>query len=72
MRSLNSIYTLYFVLYTLYEGGGAIYDELVKLISNVGFPVAVSVYLLVKLDKRLEQIIMMLSAMEHRERERKS
>ncbi|WP_096635769.1 YvrJ family protein [Clostridium cochlearium] len=48
------------------------YDELVKLISNVGFPVAVSVYLLVKLDKRLEQIIMLLSAMEHRERERKS
>lgn len=48
------------------------YDELVKLISNVGFPVAVSVYLLVKLDKRLEQIIILLSAMEHRERERRS
>ncbi|GAA0718974.1 YvrJ family protein [Clostridium malenominatum] len=47
------------------------YDELVKLISNVGFPVAVSVYLLVRLDKRLEQIIMLLSAMEHRERERR-
>ncbi|GAA0719936.1 YvrJ family protein [Clostridium malenominatum] len=48
------------------------YDEIVKLISNVGFPVAVSVFLLVKLDKRLEQIIILLSAMEHRERERRS
>lgn len=48
------------------------YDEIVKLISNVGFPIAVSIFLLVKLDKRLEQIIILLSAMEHRERERRS
>ncbi|GAA0730376.1 YvrJ family protein [Clostridium malenominatum] len=47
------------------------YDEIVKLISNVGFPIAVSIYLLVKLDKRLEEIIIILSAMEHRERERR-
>lgn len=32
------------------------YDELVKLISNVGFPAAVSLYLLVRLDKRLEDL----------------
>lgn len=48
------------------------YDEIVKLISNVGFPIAVSIFLLVKLDKRLEQIIILLSAMEHSERERRS
>lgn len=47
------------------------YDELVKLISNVGFPVAISVYLLVRLDKRLEEIIILLSDMEYRERERR-
>ena len=41
------------------------YDEIVKLISNVGFPVAVSIYLLVRLDKRLEEIIILLSTTEH-------
>ena len=46
------------------------YDEIVKLISNLGFPVAVSIYLLVRLDKKLEEIIILLSAMEHREKER--
>ncbi|MCS4454577.1 YvrJ family protein [Clostridium botulinum] len=29
------------------------YDGLVELISNVGFPVAVSVYLLVRVEKSL-------------------
>ncbi|WP_315115505.1 YvrJ family protein [uncultured Clostridium sp.] len=54
------------------------YDELVKLISNLGFPVAVSIYLLVKLDTRLEELTkaflkfsnILLSAMEHHEEER--
>lgn len=32
------------------------YDELVRLISNVGFPVAVSVYLLVRLEKKLDDL----------------
>ncbi|WP_279146133.1 YvrJ family protein [Clostridium tyrobutyricum] len=40
---------------------GTIYDELVKLISNVGFPAAVSIYLLVRLDKRLEDLTKDLS-----------
>jgi len=30
------------------------YDSLVELISNVGFPVAVSVYLLVRVEKKLD------------------
>lgn len=55
------------------------YDELVKLISNLGFPVAVSIYLLVKLDKRLEELTkaflkfsnILISVMEHREEERR-
>ncbi|WP_315122362.1 YvrJ family protein [uncultured Clostridium sp.] len=55
------------------------YDELVRLISNLGFPVAVSIYLLVKLDKRLEELTkaflkfsnILLSAMEHHEEERR-
>ncbi|NFC04832.1 YvrJ family protein [Clostridium botulinum] len=33
------------------------YDSLVELISNVGFPVAVSVYLLVRVEKKLDDLI---------------
>ena len=33
------------------------YDNLVELISNVGFPVAVSVYLLVRVEKKLDDLI---------------
>ncbi|CAM2996140.1 YvrJ family protein [Clostridium sp. FAM 1755] len=33
------------------------YDNIVELISNVGFPVAVSVYLLVKIEKKLDDLI---------------
>ncbi|WP_251861509.1 YvrJ family protein [Clostridium sp. Marseille-Q2269] len=33
------------------------YDNIVQLISNVGFPVAVSVYLLVRIEKKLDDLI---------------
>ncbi|NFA59066.1 YvrJ family protein [Clostridium sporogenes] len=33
------------------------YDNIVELISNVGFPVAVSVYLLVRIEKKLDDLI---------------
>ncbi|MCJ8174426.1 YvrJ family protein [Clostridium botulinum] len=33
------------------------YDNLVQLISNVGFPIAVSVYLLVRIEKKLDDLI---------------
>ncbi|MCW6086541.1 MULTISPECIES: YvrJ family protein [Clostridium] len=33
------------------------YVNLVELISNVGFPVAVSVYLLVRVEKKLDDLI---------------
>ncbi|APC80348.1 TPA: YvrJ family protein [Clostridium botulinum] len=33
------------------------YDNLVELISNVGFPVAVSVYLLFRVEKKLDDLI---------------
>ncbi|GAA0063649.1 MULTISPECIES: YvrJ family protein [Clostridium] len=33
------------------------YDNIVELISNVGFPVAISVYLLVKIEKKLDDLI---------------
>ncbi|WP_409070054.1 YvrJ family protein (plasmid) [Clostridium sp. FAM 1755] len=33
------------------------YVNLVELISNVGFPVGVSVYLLVRVEKKLDDLI---------------
>lgn len=53
------------------------FDEIVMLISNVGFPMAVSSYLLVRLDKRLEDLTkafinltrVIEYALEHQERE---
>lgn len=32
------------------------YDELVKLISTVGFPISISVYLLVRFENKIEQL----------------
>lgn len=31
-------------------------DELVKMIGNVGFPIAVSIYLLVRLEGKMESL----------------
>ena len=33
------------------------YDELVKLVSTVGFPIAVSLYLLTKVNAEIEDLI---------------
>ncbi|MGO5066928.1 MULTISPECIES: YvrJ family protein [unclassified Clostridium] len=33
------------------------YDSLVELINNLGFPVAISVYLLVRVEKKLNDLI---------------
>lgn len=32
------------------------YDEIVKLISTVGFPIAVCVYLLVRFERKIEKL----------------
>jgi len=32
-------------------------DELVPLIANLGFPIVVSLYLLIRVEKRLEELI---------------
>nr|WP_251862419.1 YvrJ family protein [Clostridium sp. Marseille-Q2269] len=33
------------------------YDNIVNLISNLGFPIAISVYLLVRVEKKLDDLI---------------
>lgn len=53
------------------------YDQLVMLISNVGFPIAVTLYLLLRIEKKLEELTKalnsldksILSAMEHQKDE---
>ncbi|WP_049041992.1 YvrJ family protein [Clostridium sporogenes] len=53
------------------------YDQLVMLISNVGFPIAVSLYLLLRIEKKLEELTKalnslhktILSAIEHQKDE---
>ncbi|WP_242851980.1 YvrJ family protein, partial [Clostridium tetani] len=69
--------SLFIVSYSLNKGGGNMFDEIVMLISNVGFPVAVTTYLLVRLDQRLEELTkafidltrVIEAALEHQERE---
>lgn len=34
--------------------GGKIMEELIKIISNVGFPIAISAYLLIRIENKLE------------------
>lgn len=34
--------------------GGSVMEEFIKVISNVGFPIAVAVYLLIRSEKRME------------------
>ncbi|KEI98729.1 hypothetical protein N496_03720 [Clostridium botulinum A2B3 87] len=40
------------------------YDQLVMLISNVGFPIAVSLYLLLRIEKKLEELTKALSSLD--------
>ena len=37
--------------------GGRKMDELVPLVANLGFPIVVSLYLLIRVEKRLEELI---------------
>lgn len=40
------------------------YEQLVNLISEIGFPIAVSIYLLVRLQGRIEVLIKAISSLE--------
>ncbi len=40
------------------------YDQLVMLISNVGFPIAVSLYLLLRIEKKLEELTKALNSLD--------
>ncbi|WP_242968243.1 YvrJ family protein [Clostridium combesii] len=53
-RDLSSA-TKIWVLYL--KCGGNMHDNLVELISNVGFPVAIGAYLLVRVEEKLDDLI---------------
>ncbi|NFH65840.1 YvrJ family protein [Clostridium botulinum] len=40
------------------------YDQLIKLISDVGFPIAVSLYLLLRIEKKLDEINKALTSLD--------
>ncbi|EPY2276296.1 YvrJ family protein [Clostridium sporogenes] len=40
------------------------YDQLLMLISNVGFPIAVSLYLLLRIEKKLEELTKALTYLD--------
>lgn len=40
------------------------YDQLVMLISNVGFPIAISLYLLLRIEKKLEELTKALNSLD--------
>ncbi len=42
----------------------SMYDQLVMLISNVGFPIAVSLYLLLRIEKKLEELTKALNSLD--------
>ncbi|EDU37146.1 YvrJ family protein [Clostridium sporogenes] len=40
------------------------YEQLIKLISDVGFPIAVSLYLLLRIEKKLDEITKALTTLD--------
>ncbi len=40
------------------------YDQLIKIISDVGFPIAVSLYLLLRIEKKLDEITKALTSLD--------
>ncbi|ACQ52614.1 YvrJ family protein [Clostridium botulinum] len=40
------------------------YDQLIKLISDVGLPIAVSLYLLLRIEKKLDEITKALTSLD--------
>ncbi len=46
------------------RGVDSMYDQLIKLISDVGFPIAVSLYLLLRIEKKLDEITKALATLD--------
>jgi len=42
----------------------SMYEQLIKLISDVGFPIAVSLYLLLRIEKKLDEITKALTTLD--------
>jgi len=42
----------------------SMYEQLIKIISDVGFPIAVSLYLLLRIEKKLDEITKALATLD--------
>ncbi|HCL4436572.1 TPA: YvrJ family protein [Clostridium botulinum] len=40
------------------------YEQLIKIVSDVGFPIAVSLYLLLRIEKKLDEITKALTILD--------
>ncbi|EJP6472368.1 YvrJ family protein [Clostridium sp. FAM 1755] len=40
------------------------YEQLIKIVSDVGFPIAVSLYLLLRIEKKLDEITKTLTSLD--------
>ncbi|HCL4547294.1 YvrJ family protein [Clostridium botulinum] len=40
------------------------YEQLIKIVSDVGFPIAVSLYLLLRIEKKLDEITKALASLD--------
>ncbi|MBN3348460.1 YvrJ family protein [Clostridium botulinum] len=40
------------------------YEQLIKIVSDVGFPIAVSLYLLLRIEKKLDEITKALTSLD--------
>ncbi|MCR1934039.1 YvrJ family protein [Clostridium tepidum] len=40
------------------------YEQLIKIVSDVGFPIAVSLYLLLRIEKKLDEITKTLISLD--------
>jgi len=45
--------------------GGRSMEHMVNLIGNVGFPIAVSLYLLVRIEQKLESLTLSINNLSH-------
>ena len=42
---------------------GEVFDEIVKLINTVGFPIAISIYVLYSLQKTMEKVLVQMETL---------
>jgi hypothetical protein len=56
VSTTQNYYTKAYILFITVRGGMHMFDAFVKLVNTVGFPIGVSIYLLVRFEKKIEDL----------------